>query len=463
MIKLYNSLSKTKEEFIPITSGKVSMYHCGPTVYDYVHIGNLRSFMLGDFIRRTFEYTGHTVTQVMNITDVGHLVSDGDDGDDKMTKALKREGKEITVENMLTAATFYADAFKQDLEKLQILTPHHIPRASEHIPGNIEIIEKLESKGFTYSTSDGIYFDISKMENYGALGGINLEAEQESRLAENQEKRQQQDFALWKFDATQGWDSPWGQGFPGWHIECSAMSRAFLGDHFDIHTGGLDNLPIHHNNEIAQSTCATDSNFVNYWMHGAMLNFGGAKLSKSTGGNITLKNLIEKNINPLAYRYMTLQTHYHSPMNFTWELLTTANKSLYKIYAEIIYLRNQTENVGIVDIDFQKQFIEKISDDINLPQALAVFHQMMNSDLPSETKLATAYDFDKVLGLGFKKYQEDEIILTDEILDLLEQRKAARLAKDFITSDIIRDQFISMGYQVSDINGDQKLSPIKKD
>jgi cysteinyl-tRNA synthetase len=463
MIKIYNSLSKIKEEFIPREPGKVSMYHCGPTVYDYVHIGNLRSFMLGDFIRRTFEYTGYKVTQVMNITDIGHLVSDGDEGDDKMTKALKREGKDITVENMLSAANFYADAFKEDLKALNLLTPQHIPRASEHIEGNIEIIQKLEEKGFTYTTSDGVYFDISKMSNYGALGGINLENEQESRLQENQEKRQQADFALWKFDEKQGWDSPWGQGFPGWHIECSAMSRAFLGDHFDIHTGGLDNLPIHHNNEIAQSTCATGTPFVNYWLHGAMLNFGGAKLSKSTGGNITLKNLADKNINPLAYRYMALQTHYHSPMNFTWEVLESAQTGLERIYREILTLRNTVVKPGVVDPVFQQEFIAKVTDDINIPQALAVFHTMMNADLPNEVKLATAYDFDKVFGLRFEEHQEEELFLEQEILDLLEKRKIAREERDFITSDFIRDQFISMGYKVSDIKGEQKISKLKKE
>lgn len=458
MIKIYNSLSKTKEEFVPITSQKVGMYHCGPTVYDYVHIGNLRSFILGDFIRRTFSYNGYEVKQVMNITDIGHLVSDGDDGDDKMTKALKREGKEITVENMLSAATFYADAFKADLEKLNILKPHHIPRASEHISGNIKIIQDLEKKGFTYTTSDGVYFDISKMKNYGALGGVSTEAKQESRISENLEKRQSQDFALWKFDPKQGWDSPWGQGFPGWHIECSAMSRAFLGDHFDIHTGGLDNLPIHHNNEIAQSTCSSDcGRFVNYWMHGAMLNFGGAKLSKSTGGNITLQMLHEKNINPLAYRYMTLQTHYHSPMNFTWDLLETAQKNLDKIYKNILRLKKSCSQPGIVDQSFQSEFLEKISDDINIPQALSVFHNMMNADLDNEIKLATAYDFDKILGLDFEKYSETSFDIPTDIQEILLQRQQARASKDFVTADTLRDKLHTLGYKVTDNKDKQEL------
>jgi len=465
-MKLYNSLTKTKEDFTPIVAGKAKLYHCGPTVYDYVHIGNLRSFILGDFLRRTLELHNLEVEQVMNITDIGHLVSDGDEGDDKMTKALKREGKEITVENMLEAATTYMNAFISDLDLLNIKKPHHIPRASDHIEGNIEMIQKLEEKGYAYTTSDGVYFDTAKMSEYGALGGVNKGDSQdaESRTGVNEEKRQQADFALWKFDDKQGWDSPWGQGFPGWHIECSTMSRAFLGDHFDIHTGGLDNLPIHHNNEIAQSTCALETPFVNYWLHGAMLNFGGEKLSKSTGGNITLRTLKEKGFEPLAYRYMCLQAHYHSPMNFTWDLLETAQKNLNKIRRDILILKKieQAEGfTGKVDDDFLREFKDKISDDINLPQALAVFHGVMKSDLEPGSKLATIYEFDRVLGLDLENIMEkDEIIFPQNIQDLLDQRENARESKDWKQSDVLRDEILTLGYSVSDLGGKQNVERV---
>lgn len=458
-MKLYNSLTKTKEEFTPLLPEKVGMYHCGPTVYDHVHIGNLRSFIMGDFIRRVFEYNNYTVTQVMNITDVGHLVSDGDKGDDKMTKALKREGKEITLKNMIAIANIYADSFKQDLKDLNILTPHYFPKASDHIPEDIEIITKLEQKGFTYTTSDGVYFKTNNMKDYGKLGGINLDEDTETRIGLNTEKDHQADFALWKFDDNQGWDSPWGQGFPGWHIECSGMAKKYLGDQFDIHTGGSDLRSIHHNNEIAQSECSSGcSPYVSYWMHGEMLNFGGAKLSKSTGGNITLRSLGEKNINPLSYRYLALQTHYRSPMNFTWDVLHAAQNGLEKVYKEILLLKKQTDNKpGDVDQNFKDEFMSKISDDINLPQGLALFHTMMRSNLEPANKLATAYDFDTVLGLDLAQYTETTLEIPTEIQDLLGQRKTARESKNYELSDTLRDQIAELGYKVLDINGEQKI------
>ena len=462
IMQLYNSLTKKKEGFVPLVKGKVGMYHCGPTVYDHVHIGNLRSFMMGDFIRRAFEYQGYIVTQVMNITDVGHLVSDGDDGDDKMTKALKREEKEVTLENMIAVADVYADSFKQDLRNLNIIMPHYFPKASDHIAEDIDIISKLESKGFTYTTSDGIYFKTTEMADYGKLGGLNLDAETETRIGINNEKRHQADFALWKFDTSQGWESPWGQGFPGWHIECSGMAKKYLGDQFDIHTGGADLRSVHHNNEIAQSECSSGSiPYVSYWMHGEMLNFGGEKLSKSTGGNITLKVLTEKNINPLAYRYLAMQTHYRSPMNFTWEVLESAQQGLNKIYREIIALQKHTKNdLGRIEQSFKDEFEAKIYDDINIPQALAVFHTMMKSDISAKSKLATAYDFDQILGLGLSEYTAEIIDIPENIKVLLELRKIARIEKDWATSDKIRDQISDLGFKVLDISNEQKVEKI---
>ena len=376
-----------------------------------------------------------------------------------MAKGLKRIGKEINVENMLELATTYADAFKADLIALNILTPQHIPRASEHVDGNIDLITSLEEKGFTYIISDGVYFDISKMPEYGKLGGLNLQDEGQSRIGGNPEKRNNADFALWKFDANQGWKSPWGQGFPGWHIECSTMSKVFLGSHFDIHTGGIDNAPIHHNNEIAQSTCGNDSEYVNYWMHGEMLNFGGAKLSKSTGGNITLKTLEEKEFAPLAYRYLAMQVHYRSKMEFTWEILGSAQTGLNRIYQQIIGLRSKSlGQKGSPDASFVGSFKEKINDDLNLPQAMVVMHEGLKAKLLPVDKLETLYDFDHVLGLGLREYQETALELPQEVSELLEQRAQDRQDKNWAKSDAIRDQIAEMGYIVSDAEGEQKIT-----
>lgn len=455
---IFNSLSKQKEEFIPMNPGKVGLYSCGPTVYDYVHVGNLRSFMLSDFVRRAMEYQGYEVLQVMNITDVGHLVSDGDHGDDKMTKALRREGKEITLENMLEIADFYAERFKEDLLKLNVLTPQHLPKASEHILEDIEIIKNLEAKGFAYTTSDGVYFDTAKMADYGKLGGVQTNDAGESRIDVVSEKRNNADFALWKLDKVNGWQSPWGQGFPGWHIECSGMSMKYLGEQFDIHTGGSDLRTIHHNNEIAQSECSTGcAPFVKYWMHGEMLNFGGEKLSKSTGGNITLQTLAEKGFSPMAYRYLALQTHYRSPMNFTWGILEAAKNGLENLYRDIVSLRASFESEETPDETFQRDFLAKIEDDINLPQALAVFHAIFKSDLSSAKKLATIYDCDRVLGLGLKKYEPATITISEDVQNLLDQRQQAREEKDWSLSDTLRDEIAELGFEVFDTPDGQEI------
>lgn len=455
-MKLYNSLSKQKEEFIPLKKGNVGMYHCGPTVYDYVHIGNLRSFMLGDFLRRSFEFLEYEVTQVMNITDIGHLVSDGDEGDDKMTKALKREDKEVTLSNMLSLANTYAEAFVNDLQELNVRLPHHLPRASKHIDDDIRILTQLEKRGMTYTTSDGLYFDTGKAPDYGKLGGVSLNDDAESRITENPEKKQASDFALWKFDDEHGWDSPWGKGFPGWHIECSGMGIAYLGEQFDIHTGGADLKDVHHNNEIAQSEYATGSiPFVSYWLHGAMLNFNGAKLSKSTGGNINLTTLREKNIDPLAYRYLALQTHYRSPMNFSWKALEGAQKSLRRIQKHVMNLRSKVKVEGSVDQDVVQSFTEKIEDDLNLPQALAIFHQLFNKNerLP-EDNLATILHLDEVLGFDLYNYRQI-VEIPQEVQILLTQRREARSEKNWQRSDEIRELIREKGFLVTDKDGEQ--------
>lgn len=458
-MKLYNSLTQKKEVFTPLVPGKVGMYHCGPTVYDYVHIGNLRSFLLGDLMRRSFEYLEYDVLQVMNITDIGHLVSDADDGDDKMTKALKREGKALTLKNMLEVADFYAKAFITDLEKLNIKQPSHLPKASDHIQEDIDLIAKLQENGYTYVTSDGVYFDTSKMSEYGKLGGLGPAEESENRINLHTEKRQQADFALWKFDDKQGWNAPWGQGFPGWHIECSGMSMKYLGKQFDIHTGGIDNKSIHHNNELAQSECATGCTpFVSYWLHGEMLTLGGAKLSKSTGGNITLKSLREHGFEPLSYRYLCLQTHYRSKMNFSFEILESAHNSLKRIYKQVQEINLQgVDESAQPDSQMLQLFQEKISDDLNIPQALAVFHKVLKSDLDSSVKRATLFSFDKVLGLNLQEQHTKELSIPEDIQELLVERKKARTEKNWELSDELREKIQEQGFTLTDDNDNQKI------
>src|SRR3989344_7986636 len=392
-IKLHNTLSGKLEEFSPIKSGEVSMYHCGPTVYDHVHIGNLRSFLLADILRRTFEYLGFKVKQVMNITDVG-IGGDNDEGEDKMIRGLKRDGKKVSMESMKELGDFYTEVFRKDTSKLNIKEPDILPKASEHLIEQLALVKRLEEKGFTYQTYDGIYFDISKDPNYGRLGKLGKEVE--SRIV-NSRKRNSQDFALWKFNKNLGFKSPWGQGFPGWHLECSAMSTKYLGNTFDIHTGGIDLAPIHHNNEIVQSENACDCELAHYWLHNEFVNTANTKMAKSEGNQINLKTLVEKNFSPLAYRYFLLMAHYRTPVNFSWEALEATQNAYNRLKKCVGGLSGK----GVVNKDYKDKFIEKLENDFNTPQALAVVWGLIkDKDVSPEDKLATIVDFDKVLGLG---------------------------------------------------------------
>ncbi len=393
MIRLHNTLTGNIEEFHPIQKGEVRMYHCGPTVYDYVHIGNLRSFLLADLLRRSFEYVGMEVKQVMNITDVG-IGGNDDLGEDKIVSGLKREGKEITMDNMKALGDFYTDKFKENISALNIKMPHVMPKASEHISEMIEMISELEVKGFTYKTSDGIYFDTSKDANYGKLGRLGKDVE--SRI-ENSEKKNSRDFALWKFNSNLGFPSPWGQGFPGWHIECSAMSIKYLGKTFDIHTGGMDLVPVHHNNEISQSENACGCEFARYWVHNEFVNVSDGKMAKSADNFITLQTLEEKGFSPLAYRYFLLMAHYRTPVTFTWEALEAAQNAYHKITKQVAALPEG----GQVDEEYKKKFIEKIENDLNTPQALALLWTLMkDKSISPEDKKATAQSFCSIYGLG---------------------------------------------------------------
>lgn len=461
-LKLYNTLTGKKEEFKPIESGKVGMYNCGPTVYNNAHIGNLRAYIFTDILRRTLEWNGYKVKQVMNVTDVGQLTSDADEGEDKMVKALRREDKPMTLEAMREIGTFYKDAFISDLKSLNIKLPLEMPRASDHIEEDIEIIKRLEQKDIAYKISDGLYFDISKFPNYGKLGNIKQEGLKEgARVEINPEKKNPADFNLWKLSSglganpdtgAPGWESPWGKGFPGWHIECSAMSRKYLGQPFDIHTGGIDHIPTHHQNEIAQSEAAFGLPLANYWMHNEHLIVpSGKKMAKSGKDFIILQTLRDEGIYPAAYRYYLLLTHYRKPINFSTEALQSASTALINLVECYANLKNG----GQLATKYVDKYRNVINDDLNTPQAIAAVWQMLKDNgISDEDKKTTLEEFDKTLGLNLaelsaqSKMQEYEIPRDIKMME--QERNEARLKKDWATADKIRCELERLGYEVSD-------------
>ena len=450
-IYLYNSLTRSREVFEPIFAGRVGLYTCGPTVYNYAHVGNLRTYIFCDILRRVLTFNGLDVKHVMNITDVGHLTGDRDMGEDKLEAGARREGR-----SAWDIAEFYTAAFKKDIDRLNILEPTIWCKATETIPEQIELIRILETKGYTYRTSDGIYYDTSKFENYTKLSHQDIEALQEgARVEKNPEKRNSTDFALWKFSPAgvqrqMEWDSPWGVGFPGWHIECSAMSMKYLGDMLDIHCGGADHVDVHHTNEIAQSEAATGKPFFNFWMHGAFLIIaGGKKMAKSEDNFLTLEVVTTQHkIDPLAYRFATFQTHYRKPMEFGQEGLTAAQNGLNHLRNQVRTLMENTPP-GQIDADFREKFAQAINNDLNMPQALAVVQDLLKSDLEPADKLATVLLYDQVLGLDLHKAGDVEA-LPDDIEQLVQARKAARAARQWALSDQLRDQIQQRGYTVSD-------------
>lgn len=453
MILLYNTFTRKKEAFKPLAQGHVSMYHCGPTVYNYAHIGNLRAYVFADTLRRMFEYEGYVVHQVINITDVGHLTSDEDAGEDKIEVGARREGK--TAHDI---ATFYTEAFLKDIDMLNIKRAHEYPKATEHISEQIALIQKLEDGGHTYSTSDGVYFDTSTFPAYGKLAQLDIKGLKEgARIEKNQEKRNATDFALWKFSPKDGakreqeWESPWGVGFPGWHIECSAMSMKYLGETFDIHTGGIDHIPVHHTNEIAQSESASGKQFVHYWMHSGFVNISDSRMAKSGDNFIRLKTLVEKGIDPLAYRYWLLTAHYTKTISFSEEAVRGAQTALEKLYAAI----SSYEDGGSIDTSYQKKFAGIVSEDLNTPQAVALVWELVkDNSVSSADKKATLLDFDRVLGLdlaGANKYMAKEPIPKD-IQKLAEDRESARKSGDFVRADEIRKKIADLGYDIRDTN-----------
>lgn len=463
-LELYNTLGRKKEIFEPINKDLVGMYNCGPTVYNYAHIGNLRPYVFADILRRTLEWNGYKVEQVINITDIGHLVSDGDLGEDKMTKGLIREGKPLTMEGMKELADFYTEKFVEDLNALNIKQPNHLPKASEHIRRDIELVETLEKKGFVYKISDGVYFDTERLADYGKLLGKKTD-DGESRLAPNSEKKNARDFALWKFSSGEmGYPSPWGQGFPGWHIECSAMGMKYLGEQFDLHTGGIDHIPVHHTNEIAQSEAATGKiPFVKYWLHSEFVNIangksnGGEKMAKSEDNFLKLSSITEKNISPLAYRLWLLMAHYRSPVSFNWEALEGVNTALSKLQEQFLALSHKSDLLGTISPTYGEKFEAFINDDLDTPRAVAsLFELMKDETISAETKRATILKMDEVLGLGFADLKEMEI--PSAVADLIKARNQARAEKDFAKSDSLREEIENLGYLVKDTADGQKVS-----
>ncbi len=456
-LTFYNTISRKKEIFTPLKPGTVKMYNCGPTVYDHSHIGNLRTYVFADILKRTLVYNGYKVKQVINITDVGHLTSDEDDGEDKMSKALRREGKELTLKNMKQLGERYTKFFIKDLEKLNIKTKDILfPRASDYIEEQIALAKSLEEKGYAYATKDGVYFDTSKFDRYGVLGNTGTEKVKEgARAGTSHEKHNPADFALWKLDENIGWDSPWGIGFPGWHLECTSMVFAKLGRQIDIHTGGMDHIPVHHNNEIAQAESITKKRYVKYWLHNAFITIENRKIAKSLGNTILLRQVEDRGLSAISYRYWLLTGHYRSPMNSTWEALEGAHTALSRLLR--IFVNDLGEKNGTVLKTYRKRFHEHINDDLDTPGALAVLWELVrNESVSKEDKRVTLLDFDRVLGLGLieghrklksmlsgmeKKLSISKV--PDDIGELVKKRETAN-------ADLLRKEIESKGYGVED-------------
>ncbi len=497
MLKLYNSLTREIEEFVPINSDIVGMYTCGPTVYNFASIGNFRTYFMADLLVRTLIYDGYDVKYIMNITDVGHLTGDNagdaDTGEDRMEKAASRENK-----TAWEVAQFYTEQFLEDFEALNLTSPEIFAKATDHIQEQIALVKRLENKGLTYQISDGIYFDTSKFPKYGEMSNLD-EIKEGARVEVNPEKRNSRDFALWKFSYPDGvsmdeyqqelrdsgvektilqrqmeWESPWGVGFPGWHIECSAMSMKYLGDSFDIHTGGIDLRSTHHPNEIAQAEAATGKKFVNYWLHGAFILVQGQKMSKSLGNVYRLYDLEKQGFEPLALRYLYLQTHYRQEMNFTFPALDAAQNALNHLRKECLKLaslsRSVTEEIKKTESsgseEYEDKFAEAINNDLNLPEALSITWDMIKSDAAALDKYISLMNFDEVLGLNLQEYieankQELNFSVPREVKSLVEVREQLRSEKKFAQADQVRNQIRNLGFDIEDSAGGPKIVKIE--
>ena len=460
-MRLYNTASRKIEEFKPLNPSGVSFYTCGPTVYDFTHIGHLRSYVNNDVLKRTLNFLGYKVKHIMNITDVGHLTSDGDEGEDKMEKSALK--KATTVWEL---AKIYTDYFLYSTDSLNIKRPDILSNATAHIPEFVEMIKVLEKKGFTYQTNEAVYFDTKKFPNYGKLSGQKLEDKKTAAREDvntDAGKKNPADFALWfkavgRFkDHTMRWESPWGIGFPGWHIECSAMCMKYLDETIDIHAGGIDHIAVHHENEIAQSEAVTGKQFVHYWFHNDFLLVDGQKMSKSLNNFYTIDDVKKRNINPLALRMLFFQTHYQQIMNFTWESLTSAQSAyarLQNIIADLKEKNGKNESKEKLSNEAERlkiDFTNAISDNLQMPKAMAILWETVKSKISNKEKLGLLLDFDQVLGLGFKEMKKETDDIPEEILNLAHEREKARLVKNFNKSDELRKKIEEKGYSIKDL------------
>ena len=472
LLKFHNTLSGKLEEFLPLSGREVKMYNCGPTVYGSQHIGNMRAAVFADTLRRVLFAWGHQVKQVINITDFGHLADQdegAEGGEDKMTTGLKREGLALTLENMRTLAEKYTEEYFQDIETLGVARDKIIfPRASDYIAEQISLIMSLEQKGYAYPTDQGVYYEVSRFAAYGKLGNIHLAGQKEgARVQENTHKRGPFDFILWKSDKNLGWDSPWGMGFPGWHIECTAMIFKLLGKQIDIHTGGIEHIPVHHNNEIAQAEAASGKKFVNYWLHNDHITIDGKKISKSLGNTVFVQDLVDRGLNPRALRYWFLTAHYRTQANFTWDAVEAANTALGRL--QRIFLENGEENnLDSANIDaFSNSFFAAIANDLDTPKALAlVWDTVRDPALTPAQKHAALLVADHMFGLGLADAQATKKLdviplheLPDAVQEFVSNRESARQTKDFDLADELRGKIFELGYEVKDSSDGPKVTP----
>ncbi|MBN1523314.1 MAG: cysteine--tRNA ligase [Spirochaetales bacterium] len=456
-ISLFNTYTRSLQEVTPLLDNQVKLYACGPTVYNYAHIGNLRTYIFVDILRRSLEFAGFTVNHVMNITDVGHLSDDADEGEDKVVRESRRSGKTVW-----EIAEYYTNAFFSDIARLNIKTPTTSCKATDHIDDMIRLIMKIEENGFTYSAGGNLYFDISKFPEYGKLALLSLDdLKTGARIAVDEQKKNPQDFVLWftnsKFDRqAMIWESPWGRGYPGWHIECSAMAMRFLGDEFDIHCGGIDHIPVHHTNEIAQSQAATGKQPVKCWVHGEFLLFDKEKMSKSAGNFLTLSLLADQGYEPLDFRYFCLNAHYRTQLKFTFEALHAAKTGRNNLVLRIADIKEECDNTptrvfGKKSENYWKEFVAHVCDDLNMPRCLSDLWQMIKeTDIPANEKLALIEDMDNVLGLSLMDSVRKDVLLDEEITALVEEREKARKEKNYQRADEIRGLFVQKGIVLED-------------
>jgi len=467
MLTLYNTLSRSKEVFKPVRKKGVGLYTCGPTVYLFAHIGNLRTYLFEDILKRVLEYDGYKVKHVMNITDVGHLTSDADTGEDKMEKGAKREKKTVW-----EIAEFYTRAFKKDLKLLNIKEPDIWVKATDTIGDQINIIKVLEKKGFTYKISDGVYFDSAKLKTYGRLGGKKTrKIKPGARIEMVPGKKNPTDFALWKFTSPgvkrqMEWNSPWGKGFPGWHTECVVMSIKALGIPFDIHCGGIDHILIHHTNEIAQAEAAFGKLMANYWLHGEFMMVEGKKMAKSEGNIFIIDDLLKKGFNPISYRYLCLQTHYRSKLNFTWKALKASQNALDNLYEKVREIKTETRSPSkihrsVLCQNYQWKFLSFINDNLNTPRALALMWDLIGDNkISNQEKYKLLLDFDKAFGLNLAKVKKPKI--PQEIKELTKKREGYRKKGDFKGADEVRKKIKDLGYWVEDTEKGPKIKKLSR-